>query len=1155
MSSRIVTMLFVGAIAAGVSAAPVPCASRMAIPAPSVEDGTMPPAEYVKDYYAPPMDWFPVQAVADYTIQTWIPELTWLKYDGTYALELKVAPADPAQISKNIACELIDTNKNANALVYNDKFTGEVHRRRIAVKNLDRSATNMTAFCFKLRASDAGLAARGVKAVLRGKDLYVEADTAKAENLSEIVAKAAKDSADLKVLLRGKTVREDAKDGFVQYRIEFTPRPGSRLDEIMLEFPAVGKSGERPVFEIIDLHCPLREKEAQFTDLPQRQWIEKAQFASGAPLKAADGIADVNAWMDAHPDATMELPLDNARLADGSKSSGYRLENLTLNPKTLKPVADGGKGIPALRITFRKGEKTYLKFAKHFNGIEYNTIGFYAKVEVPKDVRPFGLYNETYSGFHGALDPFGHNDVFGFGYYSANFDHVEWGKMMVAPGHNKVYEQKTAAPLPDGWKKIAFDNRYSDPAHNKISILDDVTDWFISYDNSTIDEGKEVVITIARPRVAKGLMHAGGDMQAYRKFLADAPNRLLKNCGEFDYRKYLGAPAEGRLAQAIPFIREHQVLGEFVFPREWAARDLTPFRKTVTDALDYFEDLLKNKYGLAGNIPRRDEPSKSDNAKIIVGGDWYARLGADEKAQYDRDRELLKGTTGFAIRSKGKNIYIYAGTFEDFGSMLGLANGVWALIEGNTDEISLFSGRGAPIHVRVFDFERTGEMDLVWGDGYVEKPLFSRAYCFYANGIFLRRNRSVDYEAGWSPESFWAGGNRKLYTGHWLAHFGSMPGLYSMPADIDPEHECWGMDPYGKRIKPDCYTRHCCMIKVVDNAKNDWLFLFRRPMNVNAERFPFKYPWQFYDTVGYCLEDNDKWCLCEKCRTPIRLADGSSIGPENALFRGTQYFSNASAMIHSINVWINRAVRCQTLGYFWMNTPPPFQLSRNWEVCYCPYFRKNYFEPIYAPVNDLWARDLYRWGQLPGVRMSIYDYFLGVNLRPWEITAKYDFPFERDCGITEVHNEGGNMFATMALWSVLRQFRRADADPRESDRFFIARAFREAAPAMEKFYSCINEFIFENIAQRTYMEMEDYAIIGVVALRTPSKKSGLFRKMSVLDELDGYIREAQAAVKTPLAAKALDAFVNGFEGGDRWCYRAWSDEARRRAAEHKWPEK
>lgn len=1154
MSSRIVTMLFVGAIAAGVSAAPVPCASRMAIPAPSVEDGTMPPAEYVKDYYAPPMDWFPVQAVADYTIQTWIPELTWLKYDGTYALELKVAPADPAQISKNIACELIDTNKNANALVYNDKFTGEVHRRRIAVKNLDRSATNMTAFCFKLRASDAGLAARGVKAVLRGKDLYVEADTAKAESFGEI-AKSAKDSADLKVLLRGKTVREDAKDGFVQYRVEFVPGANSRLDEIMLEFPPAAKSGDRPVFEIIDLHCRLREKEAQFTDLPQRQWIEKAQFASGAPLKAADSIADVDAWMDAHPDATMELPLDNARLADGSKSSGYRLENLTLNPKTLKPVADGGKGIPALRITFRKGEKTYLKFAKHFNGIEYNTIGFYAKVEVPKDVRPFGLYNETYSGFHGALDPFGHNDVFGFGYYSANFDHVEWGKMMVAPGHNKVYEQKTAAPLPDGWKKIAFDNRYSDPAHNKISILDDVTDWFISYDNSTIDEGKEVVITIARPRVAKGLMHAGGDMQAYRKFLADAPNRLLKNCGEFDYRKYLGAPAEGELARPVPFIRGHEPLGEIVFPREYATRDLTPFRRTVTDAIDYFEDLLKNKYGLSRNIPRRDEPSKSDNAKIIVGGDWYARLGADEKAQYDRDRELLKGTTGFAIRSKGKNIYIYAGTFEDFGSMLGLANGVYALVEGNTDEISLFSGRGAPIHVRVFDFERTGEMDLVWGDGYVEKPLFSRAYCFYANGIFLRRNRSVDYEAGWSPESFWAGGNRKLYTGHWLAHFGSMPGLYSMPADIDPEHECWGMDPYGKRIKPDCYTRHCCMIKVVDNAKNDWLFLFRRPMNVNAERFPFKYPWQFYDTVGYVLEDNDKWCLCEKCRTPIRLADGSSIGPENALFRGTQYFSNASAMIHSINVWINRAVRCQTLGYFWMNTPPPFQLSRNWEVCYCPYFRKNYFEPIYAPVNDLWARDLYRWGQLPGVRMSIYDYFLGVNLRPWEITAKYDFPFERDCGITEVHNEGGNMFATMALWSVLRQFRRADADPRESDRFFIARAFREAAPAMEKFYSCINEFIFENIAQRTYMEMEDYAIIGVVALRTPSKKSGLFRKMSVLDELDGYIREAQAAVKTPLAAKALDAFVNGFEGGDRWCYRAWSDEARRRAAEHKWPEK
>lgn len=1118
-----------------------PVSNKTKLPEPSADLGTLPPADYVASWWAPPTDWFPQQSIEQYTIQTRIPDWTWLPYDNTYAFALRVRDCPAEELQKSLQAERWSTNSNPNAFLWNATFEKEPARRTIQCKGIGKPAGNFAGVSFKMKASTGGKPANLVLSA-SGRGFKLELDTAKAIG-TEAIRKSKGDK-----MVPGTLYVEPAKEGFRHYTLLFNPNERAVLDNLSLTFDPKPSREARQEYLLIDFHFILNQKEARFSDLPQRRWIEKRTFEAGVPIVASNTVSNVYAWVESHREESVRLPVKGARTHSSCKLDGCRVEPLFLDPKSLKECPSTEGALPAVRFRLRKGMNSYVKFplSRVVNGIEFNTLSCLAKIEVHGPLPPFSRFNEQYSGLQGGLNVLGHTDVFGLGVYNSFDDHVEWGIKMQAQAHSIFHRQTCPGMLPEGWFPIAYDLRSSDPAGNKTTILDRATDWFFLYENSLLPEGTEVIVTLANPRLARGLMHAGGDMERYRAFLADAPNRLLKNTGPFDWRAYLGPEAQGRLERPLPFLRNHEFVGEVVLAQRSSSgcRNREPFRRNITEALDYFNGVLMNQFGTIRELPVLVEPSPEKNTKIFIGGHYFPRLGPAEKTLYEQDLARLKGTSGFAIRRRGSNLYLYAGEMEDKGDAIGLAMGVYALIENNTDEICAHgsNGRSRNRDYKVCSFVRTGTMDLVWGEEYLEEPAFSRAWCYHGSESFTRRNRGMQYEvSGYDPASAWRGGVRAMATGHWLAHYGT--GHY-VKFD-DPNRATWGMDENGKRIKPECYSRHNCMIESIDHAKADWLHLSRERLGtrtpvLSGER---QYHWQYYEVFGFWPEDNDRWCLCAKCRTPIRLPDGSTIAPSNPLFRGVQYYANGNALVHAANVWMNRNLRIETIGYFWLNTPPPVPLSRNWNICYCPYFRKNYFEPIYAPVNDLWWRDIWRWSQIPGVRLTLYDYFLGVNLRPWEITAKYDIPALRDVGLIGVRNEGGDPFCSLQLWSLLRQFRQPGVDPRECDRRFIARTYREAAPAMWRFYSIINEFIYESVATRTFMELEDFATIGVLAARTPSPRANLFRRMSVLDELESCIAEAEASVKNPASKAMLDLFLDN----GSWGFRKWCAEARRLA--------
>jgi hypothetical protein len=219
-------------------------------------------------------------------------------------------------------------------------------------------------------------------------------------------------------------------------------------------------------------------------------------------------------------------------------------------------------------------------------------------------------------------------------------------------------------------------------------------------------------------------------------------------------------------------------------------------------------------------------------------------------------------------------------------------------------------------------------------------------------------------------------------------------------------------------------------------------------------------------------------------------------------------------------------MKIESIAYFWMSPIPLFEISRNYEIRFCPYIRKNYSEPIFAPCNDIFWRDFNRWSQLQ-VGIGVYEYFLEINNRPWTDVFQYDYPEETARRLSFSSPESDNSaLAQMEHWTLMRYFWDASADPRELRRRYIRRAYREAAPAIEKFRFTLDNFMWNEIAPNYPMEFEDESQLGMFAALTPSKVID----GTVADELDGYLEEAQRLVKNPNSKRLLDALVQHWRG-------------------------
>lgn len=1054
-----------------------------------------PSREYIVDYWAPPTDMVPAEPIQKYTLNTRVSCYRWIEYEGANALALNISRIDEQKIRREIETSLIQTNRNPKALQFDLADEKIAAKRQVGIYGLKLDAQEFTGVAFKVRA----------KAANASNVLNFEAS---GHRFAVRFSTETKPGKELTVT--------PAKDGFVDYRFNFKAGDGARIERLIFTAGEASAADFTQDYEIIDFRLIRPAPKARFQDLPPRSWVKR---------DSALMIEDIYDYV------RNGLGVDDSRPAlpgvyelrpqlEKEKDGGFKVE--------FTEVEREGAKLPAVKITLEKGPRCLLRFPVAFDGLDYNLFTFLGKIEVYPGAKP--LLKDTKPMLWGA-NQFSMNapvDTFQINFFAKNHEFYDWtrGGIAVADWTQNKQLECRASQNAEGYRVFAYDLASSDPSNNKNTYLPKITHWCFYYDNRKIPEGQKVVVTIADPRITRGVHLTGGDEAKYAEFLQRHDPAKQIDFGALDTA--LEPPREHRLSKPIRFIEDGRALGAIYlgqasFPPGTSREGAAAYFGIVEDAAKEFATVLERKYSLAQDVKiHRKLPGdwrKSVTNSIIVG-DAYRSVN---QAQFDADMKTLAGKNGCAIRSDGTNIYIYAAQYNYAGNVRGMAFGLYELLENNLDLIYPFNdyrNRASPWSpvspVRRFEPAEERTLDLVWGDGFVHVSQFPEYNLFGVGG----RNRVPGYE--------WAGSwdfarQRTRSINHWWG-YGTEP---RGDEKRNEPNDTWGRDADGKFMVPGCYTGHPCLIRVLDRARDSYLessafATLRSGCFVNTQAPGQAFAWNSYDLHGLWVEDSISMCQCEKCLTPIRLADGSTVGPDSPAFRSTQFYSNGSAMINAVNVYGNRNARIESIGYMWMAPVPLMTVSRNYNIRFCPYIRKNYFVPIFAPMNDMHYRAMYQWSQQE-VRLSLYEYFLWVGLRPWADIAAWDMDCEAKLGFYDWHAEAGSLvFEDMERWTLERMlWGSMGRDVPRLRAYYLKRTYREAAEPMAKFYQLVYSFTEESMRFNAPLEFEDFQVVYRNAMRHRAK--GLFAG-TVAEELEGYLRQAEKCAKSRFTIEAVADF-------------------------------
>ena len=1035
-----------------------------------------PQAEYVdpnwnRDWYAPNPDWRPAVGIGSYNVNTRIPDLIWLKYEGAYTQALRIRPIDPALLEKQGEAKLIHPNNLESAKMFQIEREKTEQFRTVRISRLNADASDVIGVSFKMKptVSNAGANLR----FNTGLGVIDTADAAKFED---------------------KTVT--CSEGFKAYRLDFKARPGTKINDISVVVDPVNAADSQQEFLLIDLVYHFAQKQAFFkNDLPPRAWA------------IDDGRKDIGSlyqYMNSNPsDEGVEikpLPVTGWAPRDREKDKNVQVENIKVKLPGMQNES------PAVRFTISQGERAYWICPVQIDGQKFNTMSFLYKIELPAGVKTLGSANPpTWGWAAGEFHKF--FDNFGISYLSAKRDVIDWSAYGVTRAGAAWMRQRDEQPG-DGWNAFAWDTLNDSMTGNKDFSREAVTHWTFYYESKKIPAGQKVVITIANPKAGAGIMRTGGDMEKYREF--------QESFAQFGYdysdsRKYLEPPKEGRLPEPIPVMTNGMFNGEIV------VCDGPGYAETRQYAAEELRRLIQLLAAPMNDVPILREPTEKDNVKFFIGG-WNRckTLTDEQKKAFQEDSKAVTQTPGCAIRTIGKNLFLFGGAFQYSqkpelypGSGRGALSGVYLFMENNTDMILAGYNSKPGLENRDYVFTRpaNGNWNIVWGDGLFVPPLKS----WFVSGAGIdNTSRLFGTRGSWhtDPSAIPLGIKRNKSVNHWFG-WGARDKV-----DHKKPNEKWGLGEDGQRMYPDCYTGHPCLINVLEDAKIDYVesgLLFPNYVQGRERRW-----YEVSDMIALWLEDTLKICVCEKCTAPIRLPNGELVTIDQQDFRSTQFHAQTSAMIQAWNVYLDPNQLCETIAYFWEMPIPRCPISRQIQPRICPYVRKNYKVPIYAPINDEFWRQMVRWGQTLE-HVALYDYYLGVNFRPWTDVNRYDLNAEIEAGIRDAYcyeGESGKACA-MERWVLCRQLWDPSADPMQLRKYYIRRTYREAAPDMEKFYFRLQESYYQDPIT---VEFEDSDCrMAQWSLWNPGLGGG-----TLADELSGYLDRAMKNVRHPVAKQYVE---------------------------------
>ncbi len=562
-----------------------------------------------------------------------------------------------------------------------------------------------------------------------------------------------------------------------------------------------------------------------------------------------------------------------------------------------------------------------------------------------------------------------------------------------------------------------------------------------------------------------------------------------------DSSKYLSPPETGRLAKPVPLAEKGEARAEIVvdlsdairienfftdkakwsIPLRYARGYEVPVARNAAFALrDGLKLVTGADFAVRASTPAAEAAAAKDGAKhrIFLGATFARDLFPDDLAALTSARAF----DGFAVREKDGNLYIFG------AAPAGTLYGVHTFLENNTDLIWAFPDATGTIYTRNPDLE------AVWGDAR-DIPVFVVRGWQGGEETWMMRNR-VNFFARDPTRGFFM-----LFGGHYLC-----PQYYDFCVGL---RQFNSMNAKGVRNETwDEARDHACL--------SDPAFLPRALESVpNLSRLAYSAP---YDCV-FGMDDNSSVCHCPKCKTPIQAEDGRMLTPEKdgELFWSAWFYTYLNKVDDAIQKEIPGYVT-STFAYFFAKQKPPIKVNKTIVPWICTYPRNILTEPIYSPRNEVWQKVYEGWAA-HSQEIFLYDYYGFLTGHPYAEIYKEELAYQRSLGFLATSTEGfmrnDPLGAADERWCMSRLSWNPDLSPEELHRYFNRRAYREAAPAMDKLRGAV---------RKAYYAANNRDLRKVIA------------EAKLEDAIMAALDEAVAAVRHPGAKRLVER-----------TYAAWTD--------------
>ncbi len=503
---------------------------------------------------------------------------------------------------------------------------------------------------------------------------------------------------------------------------------------------------------------------------------------------------------------------------------------------------------------------------------------------------------------------------------------------------------------------------------------------------------------------------------------------------------------------AVEIVKDGKPLAQIV-----VAKDADSAEKfSAADLQHWIKEITGAKLPIV-NTPVKGKPD------IIIGRKSAENIWGKVLARLKFD--------GFAIQNKGDDIYL-------FGRLpRSSAYAVAHLLETNTD---IIWARPDVDYGTVFS--KTKDLDLK-NISVIENPVF-RYHGW--NVVAIRRDLPTAQwvlrnRGNWADQACPVSmGNEYDFIvstgGHiywWMAH----PSKY-----FKTNPEFYGYSKLSGKREPKtlCLTNPELLKLAVANLKKRMKELKDQPIDII--------------TLGF----RDSWnmCMCDECLKPIDIGDGKMLARKSDTpqadpkFYSTRYWKFISKIAAELKKTFPNTTFCG-MGYFYAAEPPACEIDPSLNVAFAPIGGLNPYSPILSPNQaPIWRRRLEEWAKRFPDRLFFYEYFrsYGSGFMPVHGNSTLKLKFSQDlrdlyrlhglgvfCELTpdSKHSFSGHSMKSewdansVGAWIYSRLMWNPGLDVQKLEDYYLERTFREAAPAMKRFYKYFDEGVAKSKKQRS----------------------------------------------------------------------------------------